>query len=210
MDGGGSTAYDEGQTGGDVQFRVLGPVEVEVDGETVDLGPKKQRSLFALLLIHHNRVVSSDRILDQLWGEEAEGKENALWVYVSRLRSALDDVTQEPILVTRDHGYSLVIDPELLDAYEFERLAQQGSNLVQADPKAAASDLAGALALWKGHALEEFTYDEFARSEIARLEGYALPASRTASTQISNGVSQVNSSVSLSVWLMSVRSMSGQ
>jgi basic membrane lipoprotein Med (substrate-binding protein (PBP1-ABC) superfamily)/DNA-binding SARP family transcriptional activator len=154
-----------------VQFRILGPVEVEVDGETVDLGPKKQRSLFALLLINHNRVVSSDRILDELWGEEAEGKENALWVYVSRLRSALDDVTQDPMLVTRDHGYSLVIDPELLDAHEFERLAKQGSSLLQADPDAAASELADALALWKGHALEEFTYDEFSRSEIARLEG---------------------------------------
>jgi basic membrane lipoprotein Med (substrate-binding protein (PBP1-ABC) superfamily)/DNA-binding SARP family transcriptional activator len=153
-----------------VQFRILGPVEVEVDGEPIDLGPRKQRSLFALLLINHNRVVSSDRILDELWGEEAEGKENALWVYVSRLRSALDDLTQEPILVTRDHGYSLVIEPELLDAYEFERLAKQGSNLLQADPEAAATDLAAALAMWKGHALEEFTYDEFARSEIVRLE----------------------------------------
>lgn len=115
--------------------------------------------------------MSSDRILDELWGEEAEGKENALWVYVSRLRSALDDVTQEPILVTRDHGYSLVIDPDLLDSHEFERLAQQGSGFLQGDPEAAASDLADALALWKGHALEEFTYDEFARTEIARLEG---------------------------------------
>jgi basic membrane lipoprotein Med (substrate-binding protein (PBP1-ABC) superfamily)/DNA-binding SARP family transcriptional activator len=166
----GPTAYYQAQGGGNVQFRILGPVEVAVDGEPIDLGPRKQRSLFALLLIHHNRVVSSDRILDELWGEEAEGKENALWVYISRLRAALGEVTQESILVTRDHGYSLVIDPELLDAHEFERLAKQGSNLLQADPEAAARDLTAALAIWRGHALEDFTYDEFARSEITRLE----------------------------------------
>jgi DNA-binding SARP family transcriptional activator len=166
----GPTAYYQAQGGGNVQFRILGPVDVVVDGEPIDLGPRKQRSLFALLLINHNRVVSSDRILDELWGEEADGKENALWVYISRLRSALENVSQEPILVTKDHGYSIVIDPELLDAHEFERLAKQGSNLLQADPEAAAGDLTAALAMWRGHALEDFTYDDFARSEIVRLE----------------------------------------
>ncbi|MFV1962123.1 MAG: winged helix-turn-helix domain-containing protein, partial [Acidimicrobiia bacterium] len=147
-----------------MRFRVLGPLEVQVGDELIDLGPKKQRSLFALLLINHNRVVSTDRILDELWGEDAEGKENALWVYVSRLRSALGDASQEPMLVTKDHGYSLVIDPESLDAHEFEDLARSGFGLLRTDPEAAAGDLSNALSLWKGHALEEFTYDDFARA----------------------------------------------
>ncbi len=156
--------------GGCVRFRILGPLEVEAGDGLVNLGPRKQRSLFALLLINHNRVVSTDRILDELWGEDAEGKENALWVYVSRLRAALGDVSEEQILVTKDHGYSLVMDPGLLDAHEFEDLARRGSNLLRTDSEAAARDLSEALTLWKGHALEEFVYDEFARTEIVRLE----------------------------------------
>ncbi len=164
------TAYDEKRPGGGVRFGILGPLEVEVDGELIDLGPKKQRSLFALLLINHNRVVSTDRILDELWGEEADGKENALWVYVSRLRAALKDASAEPVLVTKDYGYSLIIDPETLDVYQFEQLARRGSSRLQADPEAAAADLREALDLWKGRVLEEFEYDEFARPEIARLE----------------------------------------
>lgn len=82
-----------------MRFRILGPLEVEADDELIDLGPKKQRSLFALLLINHNRVVSTDQILDELWGEDAEGKENALWVYVSRLRNALGNTAQDSMLV---------------------------------------------------------------------------------------------------------------
>ena len=95
-----------------MEFRILGPLEVVEDGEILDLGPRKQRSLFALLLIHANRVVSTDRILEELWGDESEGKENALWVYVSRLRTVLEpDRDQHTVLVTRDHGYVLAAAP---------------------------------------------------------------------------------------------------
>ena len=57
-----------------MDFRILGPLEVVKDGTTVDLGPLKQRSLLALLLLHPNRVVSTDRILEELWGDRAAGK----------------------------------------------------------------------------------------------------------------------------------------
>ena len=73
-----------------MDFRILGPLEVIENGEPLDLGTFKQRSLLALLLINANRVVSTDRILEELWGDEAAGKQNALWVYVSRLRSVLE------------------------------------------------------------------------------------------------------------------------
>ena len=73
-----------------MRFRVLGPLEIERDGLVLDLGARKQRALLALLLTSPNRVVTTDRILDALWGEEADGKENALWVYVSRLRTVLE------------------------------------------------------------------------------------------------------------------------
>ena len=73
-----------------MEYRILGPLEVLDRGRSVDLGAHKQRALLALLLLHVGRVVSTDRILDDLWGDEAVGKEKALWVHVSRLRSALE------------------------------------------------------------------------------------------------------------------------
>ena len=152
-----------------MQYRILGPLEVVVDGRSLDVGPRKQRSLFALLLIHHNRIVSTDRILDALWGEDSLGKENALWVYISRLRSILAEVTADEILVTKDHGYSLEIESNQLDSHEFEQLTTAGLATLDADPVEAAQILRRALELWRGTPLEDFAYDEFARSEISRL-----------------------------------------
>ncbi|MFV1962982.1 MAG: BTAD domain-containing putative transcriptional regulator, partial [Acidimicrobiia bacterium] len=151
------------------KFRVLGPVEVVVGGESVDLGPKKQRSLFALLLVNYNRVVATDRILEELWGDDAHGKENALWVYISRLRSVLDEHSSQPVLVTKDHGYSVDIEPDSLDSYLFEQLATHGASLLRSDPQDAADTLREALGLWRGNALEDFAYDEWAQPDIARL-----------------------------------------
>lgn len=61
-----------------MQYRILGPLEVVNDEEPIDIGPHKQRSLLALLLIHANRVVPTDGILDEIWGDDADGKENSL------------------------------------------------------------------------------------------------------------------------------------
>jgi len=69
--------------------------------------------------VNHNRVVATDRILEELWGDDAHGKENALWVYISRLRSVLDEHSTRPVLVTKDHGYSVDIEPDSLDSYLF-------------------------------------------------------------------------------------------
>ena len=94
-----------------MEFRILGPLEARSGGEPIDLGPHKQRALLALLLLHVDRVVPTDRILEELWGDDAAGKEKALWVHISRLRSALEpergERGQSSVLVTRDHGYSI-------------------------------------------------------------------------------------------------------
>ena len=160
--------------GVDVEYRILGPVEVIVDGRPLDLGPRKQRSLFALLLIHANRTVSTDRILEALWGEDARGKENALWVYISRLRTVLGEVTSDDVLVTKDHGYSLLIDPDAIDATAFEVLTATGLAALDVDPTEAAQTLRNGLAMWRGGALEDVAYEEFARGEIARLSALRL------------------------------------
>src|SRR4026209_86552 len=97
-----------------VEFRILGPLEVLVDEQPLDLGPHKQRALLALLLLRAKRVVTTERILDELWGDEALGKGRALWVNVSRLRSALEPDRgqrgESTVLLTRDHGYVLEVD----------------------------------------------------------------------------------------------------
>ena len=162
-----------------VEYRVLGPVEVHRDGEPVALGPYKQRALLALLLINANQVVSTDRIIDELWGDSAgRDRQNALWVIVSGLRSALEPEREKrsdaSVLVTRTPGYVLSIDTGAVDAARFEQLASEGRGLLDVDPAAASLALSEALALWRGHALEEFTYESFAQAEIVRLEELRL------------------------------------
>ena len=154
-----------------MDFRILGPLEVIENGEPLDLGTFKQRSLLALLLINANRVVSTDRILEELWGDEAAGKQNALWVHVSRLRSVLEparsDSHEGTVLVTRDHGYSLLVDSERVDAAQFEARVAKGRASLKAEPETAGTLLREALDQWRGSALEDFTYEEFAQTEIA-------------------------------------------
>ena len=103
---------------------MLGPLEV-ADGErTIELGARRQRQLLAILLLHANEVVSSDRLTDALWGAEPPATAaKTLQVYVSRLRRALGN---EGLIVTRDHGYQLVTDSEAIDARRFEQLASRG------------------------------------------------------------------------------------
>ena len=161
-------------------FGILGPIVATVDGRTVDLGSPQQRALLALLLIHPNRVIATDRILDQLWGDDAPGKENALWVYISRLRTLLEPERnargESSYLLTSGHGYLLKADPESIDAVVFEREATEGRRLITTDPAAASEVLTRALQRWRGSALEEFAYADFAIGEVARLEELRLAA----------------------------------
>ena len=94
-----------------MEFRVLGPLEVGGDGQSVELGGVKQRSLLAMLLLHAGEVVSTDRLIDGLWGASPPlraGK--SIQVYVSRLRKTLAD----DCLITRPHGYVLYVDASYL------------------------------------------------------------------------------------------------
>ena len=162
------------------QFKILGPLQLERAGGPVDLGSFKQKSLLALMLVHANQIVSTDRIIDELWGEEGTGKQNALWVHVSNLRSAIEPDraarSEGTILLTRAPGYLLRVEPGDLDAGQFEHLVSEGRGLLSSDPPAAALVFAEALALWRGRVLEDFTYENFAQEEINRLEALRLDA----------------------------------
>lgn len=163
-----------------LEYLILGSLEVTDGDRALDLGSPKQRALLALLLIHANRTLTTDRILDELWGDEAQGKENALWVYISRLRAVLEPERpargDSSVLVTRDHGYVLTVHPDAVDAVRFEAQVAVGRDALRDDPVAASATLAGALELWRGAALQDFTYDEFARSERDRLEELRVAA----------------------------------
>ena len=164
-----------------MEFLVLGQLEVWRNGALVPLGSFKQRCLLALLLIHTNESVSTDRIIDELWGDEAVAdRHNTLWVQVSKLRAKLDP-DREPhaggrVLVTRGQGYAVSAEVDQLDASRFHRLVEEGRALIEVDPAAASFTLAEGLALWRGRPYEDFFYESFAQVEIARLDELRLEA----------------------------------
>jgi YVTN family beta-propeller protein len=161
-----------------MQFRLLGPVEVEDDGRPLVLGSAKQRALLAILLLHANEVVSRDRLIDDLWGEQPPASApHSLEVYVSRLRKTLQPDGAERMLVTRPGGYLLRLEPEQLDLRRFERLFEDGRRaLADGKYERASERLAEALALWRGPALGDLAYEAFARPEVERLEEQRLAA----------------------------------
>ena len=164
-----------------VEYRLLGPLEVLDGDRLLDLGPPRQRALLALLLVHANRTVGFDRIVDELWGERPPSSASTLvHGYVSGLRKALEPnrgrSSKWDVLVTRPPGYVLVVEPEELDTTRFERLFSLGSGLVDEEPSRASAVLGEALALWRGPALADVAYEAFAQGETARLEELRLAA----------------------------------
>jgi DNA-binding SARP family transcriptional activator len=157
-----------------MKFRILGPLEASDEGGRVSLGVGKPGALLAVLLLHPNEVVSADRLIDELWGEDSpEGAAAALRVNVSRLRKALP----EDVLTTRSPGYVIRVEPEELDLHRFERLVEEGRGLLARGLPADASErLRDALSLWRGPALADFAYESFAQTAIARLEEIRLAA----------------------------------
>ncbi|MGH3132993.1 MAG: BTAD domain-containing putative transcriptional regulator, partial [Gaiellaceae bacterium] len=157
-----------------MNVRVLGPLEVAEGSRPLAIPGRRQRSLLALLLLHRNEVVASDRLLEELWAHQPSGRSpNALQAAVSRLRRALPAER----LVTRPPGYLLRLEPEELDAERFERLLADGrAALADGNAEEAAELLRAALSLWCGPALADFTYEPFAQTEIVRLEELRLEA----------------------------------
>jgi DNA-binding SARP family transcriptional activator len=153
-----------------LEFRILGPLEVADDGELMQLSGQKQRALLALLLLDVNRVVSTDRIVDALWGEEPpRTAATSLQNFVSQLRKLLGS----DVLVTKPPGYQLRIAPEQLDLERFTRLVEEA----RAEPPAErAAKLRRALALWRGPPLADLGFEAFAQQEIGRLEELRLAA----------------------------------
>jgi DNA-binding SARP family transcriptional activator len=164
-----------------IEFRILGRLEALDDGHGLALGGDRRRALLALFLLHPNETLTSDRLIDELWGEDQPATApKALQVHISRLRKALVAVGgdgSDRLLVTREHGYELRLDPERLDARRFEQLLAEGrAQLTAGRAQLAAATLEEALLLWRGPLLAEFAYESFAQGEIARFEELRLEA----------------------------------
>jgi DNA-binding SARP family transcriptional activator len=152
------------------EFRILGPLEVEGDRGPVPVGGQQQRALLAVLLLEAGRVVATDRLVDLLWGEDPpKTATTSLQNAISRLRRELGAETLE----TRAPGYVLHADPERIDAHRFERVLRDARR-ASADERRAL--LQSALDLWRGPALAEFAFEQFAQAEIRRLEELRLVA----------------------------------
>jgi eukaryotic-like serine/threonine-protein kinase len=164
-----------------MEFRILGPLEALDEGRRVRLGGSRQRALLAVLLLHRGETLTTDRLIDELWGERPPTTAaKTVRVYVSRLRKALaggEGDGSAGVVATREHGYELRLDPERLDAHRFERLVAEGrGELAAGRPGRAAAALEEALSLWRGPPLADLAYEPFAQREIARLDDLRVAA----------------------------------
>lgn len=158
-----------GRAGGH-EFRVLGPLEVMCAEQPVRLGGQKQRALLGILVLNAGRVVSTDRLIDQLWGEDAPRTAGtSLQNFISQLRKTLGSDR----LVTRPPGYLLAAEPHETDLGRFEQSMREARNLPSEER---ATKLREALELWRGPPLADLTFESFAQAEIRRLEELRLAA----------------------------------
>jgi DNA-binding SARP family transcriptional activator len=151
-----------------LEFRILGPLDVLDDDVPITLGGRNQRALLALLLLRANKAVSSERLVDQLWGEHPpRTATTSLQNTVSQLRKLLGP----GVLHTRPTGYVLELDESQLDLLRFERLVRQARGTEGAERTLL---LREALELWRGPALADLELETFAQPEIHRLEDLRL------------------------------------
>jgi DNA-binding SARP family transcriptional activator len=163
-----------------LEFRLLGRFEVRADGGSIDLGTPKQRAVLAILLLECGRVVSTDRLLELVWGDSTVSAAS-LQSYVSNLRRALEPARQprQPatVLVTEPPGYRVAAPRSAVDLFRFEDLVAEGGDLLRAgDARAALAVTDRALSLWNGPPLPELGDEPYVVATGARLAGLRVTA----------------------------------
>ena len=159
---------------GQLDIRVLGPIEVLRAGNPVPLGGHRQRALLALLVLDVQRPVAAGWLLDELWGGGAPPGESTLPSYISRLRSALDG---SATIEGGAAGYRIDVAPDRVDAYRFEALvADARRSAARGKPRRARATLQEALSLWRGPAFADVRGVPAVREAADRLEGLRLQA----------------------------------
>ena len=159
-----------------LEFRILGPLEVVREGQSLEFRGGRERALLALLVLNANRTISSERLAEDLWGDALPGgAAGSLRAYLSRVRRGLGDAGG--LLVNRGSGYLLQVEPGAIDAVRFAALVAEGGWLAaEGEHQKAAATLRQALALWRGPALADVAEIPSARAEAARLEESRLAA----------------------------------
>jgi DNA-binding SARP family transcriptional activator len=152
-----------------LEFRILGPLEVVGERGPIRLGGTRQRATLAILLLNANRVVSVDRIVEDLYATAAPVTAlKQVQRQISELRKALGSTSE---IETRSPGYMIRLSPGQLDLSVFERLAAEATEAFSAgDPRQAADLLRQALGVWRGDPLSDLTYESFAQAAIERLQ----------------------------------------
>ncbi|MCP4245527.1 MAG: regulator, partial [bacterium] len=161
-----------GLYGGSVDLLVLGSVEVASDGERLPVGGPKQRSVLAQLVANAGHTVPIDRIVDDVYGEEADpGARRSVQTFISTFRHEFGDVIH-----WRGNGYVLDVDPLSIDANSFERAVTEAREVMAVDPVKAGRALREALAMWRGHPYADVDGRGSLEPEITRLRELRLSA----------------------------------
>ncbi|WP_314621287.1 AfsR/SARP family transcriptional regulator [Streptomyces stackebrandtii] len=157
-------------------FRVLGPLEVAMEGAAEKPTAPKVRWTLALLLLHANRVVGHSSIIDELWGETPPCSAVATaQTYVYQIRRKyqrrFDRIGWGALVETRPSGYVLRAEESEIDAQVFERLSEQArASLTAGHTEQAARQLREALALWRGRALADVPTGSVLEPHVTHLE----------------------------------------
>ncbi|RKT53855.1 BTAD domain-containing putative transcriptional regulator [Saccharothrix australiensis] len=163
-----------------MHFRVLGPLEAEGAGRRAQLGGGRQRATLGLLLLHANKAVATSTLLDGLWGKDnaPPTARKVLQNAVRGLRVVFAENQRaggSPTLLTRSPGYLLRVEPERIDLFQFEQLAEQGrAELAAGRTRAAAKILRSALALWRGPALADLVEAGYGWAELTAVQNLRL------------------------------------
>lgn len=162
----------------ELDIRMLGPLEVRYRGIDVPIRAARVRRLLGLLLLHRGRVVSVDRLVDEIWEHEPpDSALAALRVHVSRLRKMLATAGLENLLVTRPTGYLLDVAPDAVDTDRFEAMvAAARSSAAAGEPAVAVTLFRTALAMWRGPALAGIASSTNVEAEAARLSEARITA----------------------------------
>ena len=163
-----------------MDYRILGPFEIVGDEGSIDIAAPTQREILACLVLNANRVVSTDQLLENIWGEERpKSGLKTLRYHISKLRDSIQPdrrPKQKCLIVTQPPGYLLETEPDLIDAVRFEHHLDRARSIAESDPASGIEELDSALRLWRGPALAGFHDKEWAHLEAGRLEELRVAA----------------------------------
>src|SRR6266566_1688606 len=168
-----------------IDFLILGPLEARRDGRPLKLGSIKHRMLLAKLLLHANQVISTDELIDTVWGERPPPTvRQSLQNHVAALRRVIEQADtpagQPRALLTRDPGYLLQVGPDQIDLHRFRRMVDQGRAALEgSEPWTATKLLHEAVALWRGPVLADVVAAGVSWPELAGIDELEIGAVET-------------------------------